>query len=380
MSGILQALLASIAAKAVEAGYIFAWGQETAQLNGDRVSRSSPVQIGALTTWSDISISSYSGVALKTDGTMWGWGNLCGDNTAVNKSSPVQIGALTTWSAISRGRNKGFAVKNDGTLWCWGQDQYGDLGINQASAVVSSPVQIGALTNWAQVGAGTDHVLAVKADGTLWAWGRNNTGQLGLNSGYLDTTNKSSPTQVGALTTWSFAQASGKDSPRYTSFALKTDGTIWSWGNNFFGALGLPQANTHRSSPVQIGALTTWDALFASPLSNHSFALKNDGTLWGWGKDDQGQIGVNGYSSSGRSSPVQVTASSDWEYAAPGFEHSLFVKTTGTLWSCGNNNRGQLGLNLNTAQKRSSPIQVGALTKWFLPKASNYTSVALRNS
>lgn len=379
MSGVLQALLASLAAEAVESGYIFAWGEDGGKINNNDIFRSSPVQVGSDTDWTDISIFSYTGVILKSNNTMWGWGNLCGDNTAVTKSSPVQIGSLTTWEAISRGRNKGFAVKNDGTLWCWGQDQYGDLGINQSSINVSSPVQIGALTEWATVGAGSDHTLAVKANGTLWAWGRNNRGQLGDNTGgYNDANNKSSPVQVGALTTWAYAQGSGGNSPRYSSFARKTNGTIWSWGNNSDGALGLNiNAYSNRSSPVQIGALTTWEGLFASPFSYHTFAVKNDNTLWGWGRNFNGQLGDNTYSTN-RSSPVQITASADWEYASPARDHSLFVKTTGSLWSVGNNDTGALGLNLNTAQKRSSPIQVGSLTKWFKPKASGGVSTALR--
>lgn len=159
-----------------------------------------------------------------------------------------------------------------GELYAWGYGFNGMLGLND-TANRSSPVQVGALNTWSQIGGGTYSSLAVKVDGTFWSWGYNSSGQLGQNN----TTNSSSPVQVGALTTW--YQPSSSTSK--ISAAVKTDGTLWSWGLNTAGALGLGDA-VSRSSPVQVGALTTWAAV--SAISSGCAAIKTDGTLWVWGK------------------------------------------------------------------------------------------------
>ena len=152
-----------------------------------------------------------------------------------------------------------------GYFYSWGVNADGQLGLGNTTSR-SSPVQVGALTNWSRVSAGSLHSLAVKTDGTLWAWGRNFSGQLGLG----DTASRLSPVQVGLLTNWN--QISGGDSH---SLAVKTDGTLWSWGLNArlsggTGQLGLGDI-VHRSSPVQVGALTNWSQAAAG--TDHSLAV-----------------------------------------------------------------------------------------------------------
>jgi alpha-tubulin suppressor-like RCC1 family protein len=156
------------------------------------------------------------------------------------------------------GGRAGFAIKTDGTLWSWGRnDNGGSLGLGNLTNY-SSPKQIGALTNWSKISAGNFYTVALKTDGTMWAWGTNNSGQLGQGN----TTDRSSPVQIGALTTWSSVSGLGLD----CCGAIKTDGTLWMWGNNAFGQLG--QSNTtSRSSPVQVGALTTWYKVLATRFS-----------------------------------------------------------------------------------------------------------------
>ena len=183
---------------------LYSWGRnQVGQLGqNDVVYRSSPVQVGALTTWSNISTGYNSCLATKTDGTLWAWGDntygQLGDNTIVNRSSPVQIGALTTWSNISTNFSACLAAKTDGTLWSWGLNSYGQLGQNDR-VYRSSPVQVGSLTTWLNISVGSSTCLATKTDGGLWAWGYNGFGTLGDNT----VINRSSPVQVGALTTWS---------------------------------------------------------------------------------------------------------------------------------------------------------------------------------
>jgi alpha-tubulin suppressor-like RCC1 family protein len=192
---------------------------------------------------------------------LFSWGNNAngqlglGDIT-VTRSSPTQVGALTNWALPASGTTSSMCVKTDGTLWTWGSGGYGVLGLED-TVNRSSPTQVGALTNWKTPSAGVQFALCVKTDGTLWSWGSNGSGRLGLG----DTINRSSPVQVGALTSWSIPTAAA-----YFAACSKTDGTIWFWGNNYYGQLGqnsgpnLPFGSA-RSSPVQVGALTSWIAL-----------------------------------------------------------------------------------------------------------------------
>ena len=359
---------------------LYSWGRNNlGQLGlGDTVARSSPVQVGALTTWSQIASGGGSygfSVAIKTDGTMWSWGynggGQLGTNNLTYRSSPVQIGALTAWSQIAAGFNFCLAVKNDGTMWSWGNNNAGRLGLND-TANRSSPVQIGALTTWYQIAAGQQFSVAIKTDGTMWSWGYNGSGQLGLG----DAASRSSPVQIGALTAWSQVAAGAA-----FSLAVKTDGTMWSWGLNNSGQLGLGDGGsyTQRSSPVQIGALTTWSKIAGGGA--HSLAIKTDGTMWSWGNNGDGQLGLGNVVA--RSSPVQVGALTTWYQVAGGDGFTFAIKTNGTLWSWGLNQFGSLGLNdIGTPYNRSSPVQVGALTTWSrLPKIpTSLAGLALANS
>lgn len=255
---------------------LWAWGNNNAgQIgNGNRTNLSSPVQIGTLTNWRSVAVSQTTSLAIKLDGTLWGWGDngsgTIGDSTTVNKSSPVQVGTLTNWQSIAGAGFSSYAIKKDGTLWAWGSNIYGQLGIpGGLTTTYSSPTQIGSLTNWASIAAGSTNitgnfVVAIKTDGTLWAWGANNVGQLGINN----TTNYSSPIQVGTLTNWKYVVANA-GSGSGAVLAIKTDGTLWAWGNNGSGQLGLGNT-TNRSSPVQVGTLSNWRIV---SLSQTSFGI-----------------------------------------------------------------------------------------------------------
>ena len=355
---------------------LYAWGDNsTGQLGlGDTTNRSSPVQVGALVTWAEVTTGGSATVAIKNDGTMWSWGyngqGQLGLGDTTERSSPVQIGALTTWASVSVGGNFALAIKTDGTLWSWGSNTtYGQLGLGDTTNR-SSPVQVGALTTWAKVGPGQASSFAIKTDGTMWSWGRNDDGALGIDDGSF--ARRSSPVQIGSNTYWADV-AGGKDG----ALAVTTDGKLYAWGYNGSGQLGLGNT-TYRISPVQVGALTTW-AKVSMGFGNYSIAVKTDGTLWGWGKNNFAQLGLN--NTTDYSSPVQVGALTNWSKIAAGNENVLAIKTDGTLWTWGYNNKGQLGLGDTT--DRSSPVQVGALTTWRkLPymMLGNKTSFAITKS
>ena len=335
--------------------------------DGAAFGRSSPTQVGAETIWSKAAGGQFFSMALKTDGTVWAWGKndsgQVGDGTTTDRNSPVQVGALTTWSDIASIYHAAFAIKTDGTMWSWGRNNYGQLGLGDTT-YRSSPVQIGALTTWSKLAAGgtQGHRMALKTDGTIWTWGYNNVGQLGDGT----TTYRSSPIQVGALTTW-LEVACG----RYSSFAIKTDGTLYAWGYNYWGMLGL--GNTiNRSSPVQVGALTTWSKVASG--GNFTIAIKTDGTIWTiGGYNAQGQLGQG--DTTPRSSPVQIGALTTWSEVSSGGNFTGVIKTDGTLWAWGTGNQGQLGQNNTTDY--SSPVQVGGLTTWLNMAAGSYHAAAI---
>ena len=350
---------------------LWAWGNNANGQIGDGtvVNRSSPVQVGSLTTWSQISSGGGSGAetghAIKTDGTLWGWGGNAfgniGNNTIVSRSSPVQVGSLTNWSHIdAKGTGHIAAIKTDGTLWTWGRDGSGQLGLGN-TAYRSSPTQVGALTNWARAATGDQFCAAVKTDGTLWTWGLNSYGRLGDNT----VINKSSPVQIGALTNWQQVGGGGSHCS-----AVKTDGTLWAWGQNAFGQLG-DNTTVYRSSPVQVGSLTNWATVSSSGRINS--AVKTDGTLWSWGQGAGGKLGDN--TTVNKSSPVQIGALTSWlQVDVRGYGGSA-VKTDGTLWSWGANGDGQLGDG--TVVVKSSPVQIGSSTGWISVSAGFSQSIAL---
>jgi alpha-tubulin suppressor-like RCC1 family protein len=354
---------------------LYSWGSsfygEGGVVSGDGNYRSSPIQVGGLQSWATVSISSTTSGGILNTGQMYSWGynsdGQCGINSVTpgpgGVNSPTQVGALTTWAKRSAGTNAA-AIKTDGTLWTWGFNSNGELGHNNTTNR-SSPVQVGALTTWSQVNAMNRSTIAIKTDGTLWAWGYNNFGQLGQGN----TTNRSSPVQVGALTDW--ATLSNTSGSLSSAAAIKTDGTLWSWGRNNNGQLGLGNT-TNYSSPKQVGALTNWASI--SITQTQTAAVKTDGTLWTWGLGTNGALGHG--NTTNYSSPKQVGALTTWSKVAGASSNMIASKTDGTLWTWGANSLGQLGQGNTT--NRSSPVQVGAETNWGDVVTSGSTCLAFR--
>jgi alpha-tubulin suppressor-like RCC1 family protein len=256
------------------------------------------------------------------------------------------------------------------SLWSWGSSMNGALGVPSITTNRSSPIQIPGST-WCSVDSGGQHVLALKSDNTLWAWGRNSSSSEGaLGDGTV--INRSSPIQIPG-TEW--VEVSGG---WVNSHARKSDGTLWAWGFNCSGSLGLNNASTLFSSPVQIPG-TQWIDIANSPKGPNNAARKSDGTLWTWGLNSPTGLGAAGKLGNNtiidRSSPVQVPGT-QWTEVAVGLWYMLGRKSDGTLWSWGRNIHGSLGNN--TTSDRSSPIQVPG-TQWSQLATTYGASIARKS-
>jgi len=265
-------------------GTLWTWGCGTAGNLGNNlvISQSSPVQtVSNVTTWkqASVSLSGYHTAAIKTDGTLWTWGlntgvagtadGILGDNTTISKSSPVQtISTGTNWKQVSLGKVEGAAIKDDGTLWTWGNNAYGQLGINTVGGSRSSPVQtISNVQTWKTVSLGDSRVAAIKTDGSLWTWGRGALGALGNEL----VTNQSSPVQtVSGGVNWRVVSVTCNHMG-----AIKTDGTLWLWGQAADGKLA-GSGTINRSSPVQtISGGTDWKHVAAGCIL--TAAIRDEG-------------------------------------------------------------------------------------------------------
>jgi alpha-tubulin suppressor-like RCC1 family protein len=349
---------------------LFSFGYNSSGQLGlnDTNNRSSPTQVGTAINWSKISIGLHS-TAVKSDGTLWSWGynddGRLGLNDTVKRSSPVQVGTNTNWSATSGS----MAIKTDGTLWLYGPNSYGQLGLNDTNNR-SSPTQVGATTNWSKISASNQVRLAIKTDGTLWSWGYNFYGQLGLSGqGTLNPfstgVSRSSPTQVGGGTNWSEVSAGNTQGA-----GIKTDGTLWTWGAGDYGQLGTNSTQewpNNITTPNQVGNLTNWAMVSVGQYA--MIAVKNDGTLWAWGSNLQGQLGMSGGS---KSSPTQVGSSTNWAQAKITNQHAVAIKTDGTLWTWGNTSDGRTGHGVV-----QPPTQVGTSTGWYEISAGSAQTAAI---
>jgi alpha-tubulin suppressor-like RCC1 family protein len=330
---------------------LWIWGDNTYGESGDgtNVSKSTPVTTFAGgTNWKSIACGNTRTVAIKTDGTLWTWGKnvsgQLGDNTFVARSTPVTTFAGgNNWKSVASGYEHAAAIKTDGTLWTWGVNGDGRLG-NNTTTVINTPVTtILGGNDWKSVAGGNYYTIALKTDGTLWTWGRNSEGQLGDNTAI----SRSTPvtTFLGG-NNWKSVAGFG-----FHTVALKTDGTLWSWGRNNYGQLG-DNTTTDRSTPVTtfLGG-TNWKSIATGGY--HTLAIKTDGTLWSWGANISGQLGINDTTS--RNTPVTTIAGgTDWKSISSGYRFSLAIKTDGTLWIWGSGGSGQLGNN--TFVTRSTPV------------------------
>ena len=322
--------------------------------------------------WMRMAAGKNHTLAINSRGELYAWGkNDSGElgigTAADNELAPQRVGNDDDWEAVSGGYYHSLALKSDGTLYSWGKNDRGQLGIS-GNENKTTPQQVGNAGDWKAVSGGGDHSLALKSDNTLYAWGANSAGQLGNGENGADFTDKSkdktAPIQIGTDRDWQTISAK-----EYYSAALKDTGVLYTWGQNGVGELGLGDT-TNRNSPTQIS--TGWQAV--SGGGSATLAIKTDNTLYAWGFNGERQLGLG--DTTNRNSPTQISAG--WKAAAMGKSHSLALKDDGTLYTWGYNVVGQLGLGDNVARDR--PAKVGSDTDWKAVDGGEVFSFALKSN
>jgi uncharacterized repeat protein (TIGR02543 family) len=329
-------------------GTVWSWGNNMdGQLgNGSYLTSTVPVKISALQGVTAVAAGDYHSLALRNDGTVWSWGynnyGQLGDGTDRQASNiPIMVKGLSGIIAISAGAGHSVALKSDGTVWTWGNNVDGQLG-NNGGIKSNTPAQVAGISNVTAIAAGWLHTLSLKNDGTVWSWGYNAYGQLGNVLG----TQVYWPEQVSGLTGITAIAAGG-----YHSVALKNDTTVWSWGKNSEGQLG-NNSTTQNAFPVQASGVTNITSIAAG--GNYTVALNTFGNLIIWGNDSYYSHPFIG--SVDNSVAVQVSGISNITRIATGYYHTLTMDSAGAVNSWGFNNSGQLGNGTTTLSNAALPV------------------------
>jgi alpha-tubulin suppressor-like RCC1 family protein len=357
-----------------EDGTVWAWGANTqGQLgNGTTTQRLTPGQVPGLTDVVSVAAGQGFSLALRGDGTVWAWGanasGELGDGTTTRRLTPVRVTGLSDVVTLAASHNHAVALRGDGTVWAWGLNSSGQLGDGTTTRRLT-PVRVTGLTDVVGVSAGTGTFsLAVRGDGSMWAWGSNFRGQLGDGT----TTQRLTPVRVPGLTDVVAVSAGHFN----FSLALRRDGTVWAWGANEHGQLG-DETPFPRRSPAPVMGVTHAVAVAAGRVG--SLVLRKDGTLWAWGTDLNGTLGT-GTSIVGPRPPSPVLGLSSTAAISAGASHSLALRGDGTVWSWGDNSNGQLSVGNGSLMDRYAPVRVVGVTDiqaLFSGPTANHT-LALR--
>lgn len=332
-------------------GGLWTWGDNRrGQLgHGNTTSTNAPVRVGTGTDWVAVAGGSDHSIALRADGSIW----VAGDNgfgqlgiAGGQQTTFQRVGTDNDWVAINVGDEHTMAIKADRSLWVWGRNRYGQVG-NGSTANPTAPVRI-ATGEWVVASGGMDHTVAVRADGSLWVWGYNGYGQLGGSQA----DNVTTPQRVGTANDWLFASAGLASG---SVVALRTNGTLWGWGRNISGELGLGSLS-QQSTPMQLHAANDWVHVSGGQFT---IALRAGGDLWSTGANAGGALGITGIGN--RSEFVQAQGSG-WQFVTTGQAHALGIGPAGALTTWGSNEFGMLGHG-NNATQGYGPVP-GLTVRW----------------
>jgi alpha-tubulin suppressor-like RCC1 family protein len=364
-------------------GTLWCWGDNgNGDLgNGSMYMSSLPVRVtdsaanqSATKTWSSVSAGSDYTCGIRTDGTLWCWGNGAFGVLGINKLGvfrhPQQVGSATDWTSVTTGYADTCGIRSGGSLYCWGANGSGELGIGDASERDTPQSVTG---TWSSVAVGKTHTCGIQSDDSLFCWGDDNSGELG--QGSTSGSPVTSPTLVddssvntSAAQTWSSVSSGNA----YTC-GIRTDNSLWCWGDNTNAQLGISSVSTPQTSPVQISdgysTSQSWLSVTAgideTSGESHTCGVRDDSTLWCWGYNLHGQLGDGSFAAS--DAPVQVSdgyVSQSWnvtsaDQPSAGSAHTCGIRDDATLWCWGNASGGQLGNGSDMTRKRPSSVVVG---------------------
>ncbi len=293
--------------------------------------------------WSDLSAGTAHVLALKSDGSLWSWGEnrygQLGIGNTVDQNKPVQVGLDKDWKSIETGSHHSFAIKNEGSLWAWGYNSSGELGVESMSTYKNKPIQVGLDKDWELVSSGSGATYGIRKDGTLWGWGATS----------FATSNQLKPIQIGSENNWKSVSNSSDH-----ILLLKNNGTLWSIGKNYFGQLGFGNYSNGVDTLSQIGFNDDWEFVLAN--SGVSYGMVAGGALWVWGRFNYNQ-------NSQWNKPVDLFANKHyWNNITANAFNFFGVSIDGSLWGCGYNEYGQLANG--TRDLIYDPTQIGSEKNW----------------
>ncbi len=348
-------------------GSLWCWGNGgQGQLGtGNTANQPSPTrEVTGANDWHTVSIGIYHSCAIKTDGSLWCWGQ----DTSSVKSSPTRHASPTTdWDNLSAGGSHNCAVKKDGSLWCWGTGAQGILGTGNNSNQYNPAREITNANDWHSVSAGSSHTCAIKNDHSLWCWGRGINGQLGT----VSTSETSTPTRERTnANDWRSVSAG-----LYHTCAVKNDDSLWCWGSNNAGELGVGNTTQQNTPTREITNANNWRDV--STKDNYTCAVKNDSSVWCWGLGGSGQLGTG--NTDWHSSPMrEITNANNWNKISNGGQYACAIKNDGALWCWGSIGNGQLGTG-DINQKNSPARESSNATNWLSVSANNSHTCAIKN-
>lgn len=340
-----------------EDGTLWGWGSLYYFASKYSQKHTTPTLVNDDKDWDYIAPNDVASLLLKRDGTLWGWGTFengtfpDGSTQNTKKEIPEQIGD-SLWKMVAFDSLSGYGIKKDGTLWSWGQNISGCLGIGyDSSAIIKyTPVQIGSNNDWVDIAVSLNFCMAINTRGELYGWGYNGTGQLGTSN----SNTMVRPILIEGSSEWKKVSTGSSH-----TLALKTDGTLWATGRNQNGQLGI--GNTSNSSVFkQVGDDKDWADVSAN--SSFSLGLKKNGSLYAWGQGTSGQLGNGSYINM-ITSPERIGQENEWATIETGDNFVKAIKKDGTLWTWGINSYGQIGDG--TTNTSYEPKIIEPLSKWI---------------